>query len=183
MSRFSTSISCSIILVLLLLPICLAGTYKTHAQDTFFPCKEDNVQGFWRDVDFDAIGLHVDWFIQLPGTFGSAIECSINGRRGCIGVYPNGTPIVFSVPTPGEIRIGWRGREETTVILYDCQRSKDRLILHSDDPEQTIEFILTMLSENEVTNVPTLNEWGLIFLAGVLGIVGFMVIRRKRAVV
>lgn len=29
-------------------------------------------------------------------------------------------------------------------------------------------------------NVPTLSEWGLIAMAGVLGIVGFMVIRRKR---
>jgi len=31
------------------------------------------------------------------------------------------------------------------------------------------------------TNVPTLSEWGLIAMAGVLGVVGFMVIRRKRA--
>ncbi len=30
-------------------------------------------------------------------------------------------------------------------------------------------------------DVPTLSEWGLISMAAVLGIVGFMVIRRKRA--
>ena len=30
------------------------------------------------------------------------------------------------------------------------------------------------------TNVPTLSEWGLIAMAGVLGIVGFMVIRRRK---
>jgi len=30
-------------------------------------------------------------------------------------------------------------------------------------------------------NVPTLSEWGLIAMAGVLGIVGFMVIRRRKA--
>lgn len=29
-------------------------------------------------------------------------------------------------------------------------------------------------------NIPTLSQWGLLALAGVLGIVGFMVIRRKR---
>ena len=31
-----------------------------------------------------------------------------------------------------------------------------------------------------VSNVPTLSEWGLIAMAGVLGIVGFMVIRRRK---
>lgn len=32
-----------------------------------------------------------------------------------------------------------------------------------------------------VRDVPTLSEWGLIAMAGVLGVVGFMVMRRKRA--
>jgi len=31
-----------------------------------------------------------------------------------------------------------------------------------------------------VSNVPTLSEWGLITMAALLGIVGFMVMRRKR---
>jgi hypothetical protein len=31
------------------------------------------------------------------------------------------------------------------------------------------------------TNVPTLSEWGLVAMAGILGIVGFMIIRRKKA--
>lgn len=30
-------------------------------------------------------------------------------------------------------------------------------------------------------NVPTLSEWGLIATAGILGFIGFMVIRRKKA--
>jgi len=33
----------------------------------------------------------------------------------------------------------------------------------------------------EPTNVPTLSEWGLISMAGILGIVGFMVLRKKKA--
>ena len=32
----------------------------------------------------------------------------------------------------------------------------------------------------EPSNVPTLSEWGLIFLAGVLGIVGFVMVRRNK---
>lgn len=35
---------------------------------------------------------------------------------------------------------------------------------------------------NKVTNVPTLSEWGLITMAGVLGIVGFMAMRRRAIV-
>jgi len=34
-----------------------------------------------------------------------------------------------------------------------------------------------------VTDVPTLSEWGLIAMAGVLGLVGFMVIRRRKVTV
>ncbi len=33
---------------------------------------------------------------------------------------------------------------------------------------------------NPASNVPTLSEWGLIAMAGVLGIVGFMVMRRRK---
>ncbi len=36
------------------------------------------------------------------------------------------------------------------------------------------EFILT------VPTVPTLSQWGLIAMAGILGIIGFMVIRRRK---
>ncbi len=31
------------------------------------------------------------------------------------------------------------------------------------------------------SNVPTLSEWGLIAMAVILGIVGFMVVRRRKA--
>ena len=32
-----------------------------------------------------------------------------------------------------------------------------------------------------ITGIPTLSEWGLIAMAAILGIVGFMVIRRRKA--
>jgi len=41
----------------------------------------------------------------------------------------------------------------------------------------------TCTFENEgPTNVPTLSEWGLIAMAGILGIVGFLVMRRRKSV-
>ena len=48
---------------------------------------------------------------------------------------------------------------------------------------QTTELIMDDVIINAVelpTNVPTLSEWGLIVMAGVLGIVGFMVMRRRK---
>lgn len=36
--------------------------------------------------------------------------------------------------------------------------------------------------QGEVTDVPTISEWGLIAMAGILGIVDFMVMRRKKVV-
>ena len=31
------------------------------------------------------------------------------------------------------------------------------------------------------TQVPTISEWGLVAMAGILGIIGFMVVRRRKA--
>ncbi len=48
---------------------------------------------------------------------------------------------------------------------------------------QSTELIMDNVIINAVmlpTNVPTLSEWGLIAMAGILGIVGFMVIRRRK---
>ncbi len=36
--------------------------------------------------------------------------------------------------------------------------------------------------ERPAADVPTLSEWGLIAMAGILGIVGFMIIRRRKQV-
>jgi len=42
-------------------------------------------------------------------------------------------------------------------------------------------FILPLnLLRNFTSPVPTLSEWGLIAMAGILGIVGFMVMRRRK---
>jgi hypothetical protein len=58
----------------------------------------------------------------------------------------------------------------------------------SDSPITRITFtafsdLFTNLSFGECTlsNIPTLSEWGLIIMAGVLGIVALLVIRRRKA--
>ncbi len=47
-----------------------------------------------------------------------------------------------------------------------------------NDTGLVTEFKLTVLPR--ISNVPTLSEWGLIAMAGILGLVGFMVIRRRK---
>jgi YVTN family beta-propeller protein len=41
-------------------------------------------------------------------------------------------------------------------------------------------FIQGTISPRPPSNVPTLSEWGLIVMASILGIVGFMVMRRRK---
>lgn len=45
------------------------------------------------------------------------------------------------------------------------------------------ELTFGLLSSDLLINVPALSEWGLIAMAGILGIIGFMVVRRKQATV
>ena len=45
----------------------------------------------------------------------------------------------------------------------------------------TSEFTCTFVSTGDPEAVPTLSEWGLISMAGLVGIVGFIVLRRRSA--
>lgn len=47
---------------------------------------------------------------------------------------------------------------------------------------ESADLIECTFTNSFVRNVPTLNEWGLIALAGVMGLVGFIVIRRRAVV-
>lgn len=60
-----------------------------------------------------------------------------------------------------------------------------------DNPNEFLGFLIDSSCNNETDlcsgfvverDVPTLSEWGLIAMAGVLGIIGFMVIRRRKVV-
>ena len=44
------------------------------------------------------------------------------------------------------------------------------------------DFGACVVTDIESTNVPTLSQWGLIATAGLLGIIGFIVIRRRQLI-
>lgn len=60
----------------------------------------------------------------------------------------------------------------TDIIVASFFDENREIVIKSN----TVEKIWVILP----TNVPTLSEWGLIAMAGILGIVGFMVIRRSK---
>ena len=61
--------------------------------------------------------------------------------------------------------------------LLNCELVEDGICV----PDGDSSFFGSCVSPPPVTSpIPTLSEWGLIAMAGILGIVGFMVIRRKK---
>jgi hypothetical protein len=57
-------------------------------------------------------------------------------------------------------------------------REGDGLVVLSCEGEGSV--VLPCIIEVVVTPIPTLSEWGLLAMAGILGIVGYMVIRRRK---
>ena len=65
------------------------------------------------------------------------------------------------------------------------RRIRDRSFSSNADinrgsPEGNDEIYLTTCFDPAAQRIPTLSEWGLISMAGILGIVGFMVVRRRK---
>ena len=90
-----------------------------------------------------------------PGWILDGIECTLPTGGFCQNPDGMPTPCVTVIPVPEENR-----------LEIECY----------DDGEVTCTFTNSQV----ITNVPTLSEWGLIAMAGILGIVGYLVMRRKR---
>ena len=88
----------------------------------------------------------------------------------------NDTVRVTELPTEGFVLtdINCTTEDEENVIIILNQRAV-RITCVSPGPSFDCTFV-----NSEITGVPTLSEWGLIAMAGILGIVGFMVIRRRK---
>jgi hypothetical protein len=101
--------------------------------------------------------------------------------------------------------IGSNGLDEVASLVFQsddhllASDSRDDLLLASDTSLQLFSIstdgVASFIGDTDfvykgmafdcgvadpITQVPTLSEWGLIAMAGILGIVGFMVIRRRR---
>lgn len=114
-----------------------------------------------RGGESDNVGLGIDEVIQIrediPEGYTLQIEC-VQGTSNC------GSQGVF------EPCLSVQLLEDGTGVIVECL----------DDDEGSCTFTNTRVIEPR--DVPTLSEWGLIAMAGVLGIIGFMVMRRRKAV-
>jgi IPTL-CTERM motif len=109
----------------------------------------------------------------------------LNGGAGAVGVeifgYFGATSVQIDIFGPGDILLG------TTIVAIPGNGAFFGVI--SNNPITRITFtngaveLFTNLSFGDCTiarNIPTVSEWGLIAMASILGIVGFMVIRRRK---
>ena len=89
-----------------------------------------------------------------------------------VGDFPRGVAIT---PDGTRAYVTNRNSDDVSVIDTATNMTVGLPIPVGDDPRS---LAITPIVEPVV--IPTLSEWGLIAMAGILGIVGFMVIRRKK---
>ncbi len=89
----------------------------------------------------------------------------------------------LAMPEKGysQLPIGCCQYETSCAILFEgdqdnCSNSGGEVELSADCDHDSGLCIMEPVSRN----VPTLSEWGLIATAGILGFIGFMVIRRRK---
>ncbi len=89
-----------------------------------------------------------------------------------------------------ELPLGWELQSiECTEGMGDCSGEPCLSITIDEGSNSIIVECLdddmgscTFTNVKVVNNVPTISEWGLITLSGILGVIGFMVIRRRQSV-
>ena len=91
---------------------------------------------------------------------------------------------LLALPEKGysQLPIGCCQYETSCAILFEgdqgpCSRSGGEVELGAACDHESGLCIMEPVSKN----VPTLSEWGLIVVAGILGIIGFIAIRQKRS--
>jgi len=119
---------------------------------------------------------------------------NIPGEPGCnVNPCPFGQPLVFQTPFEYDPANGDLLLEAIipaciggvpSNVLIDSTGVLDGVFAFDSTAGQGDNGFgnITEIIYLNTTNVPTLSEWGLIAMAGILGIVGFLVIRRRKVV-
>ena len=149
-----------------IMPPCLIVIEKEEIPDTERVFSFDVTGSFSTNFELgngesDNLGMGVDQIIEIrediPEGYSLEISCT-QGVENCGGEIFE--PCLSITPL-----------EDGTGVSVEC----------IDDDSGSCTFTNT-LSINP-TNVPTLSEWGLIAMASILGLVAFLILRRKKAVV
>ncbi|MGB3728841.1 MAG: IPTL-CTERM sorting domain-containing protein, partial [Thermodesulfobacteriota bacterium] len=139
--------------------------------DVTFNTGNDN-----NDVTHIANG--VGWYFNNDGIMGEEEGDAWGFVRAGDSVAKNNCDVDSS--GANNERLCWHLQED--VGGYRCGSiGNDEGDLNEGPEAMAYERIVYMPGSIAPTEVPTLSQWGLIAMAGVLGVVGFMVMRRKRA--
>ncbi len=98
------------------------------------------------------------------------------------------TPFNYN-PNNGNLLLDITKQDSPSYVLFDAAKgllANTAIVFNDGDANAEMGIVVPVglvtqfVCEPVVTNVPTLSEWGLIAMAGILGLVGFMVIRRRK---
>ncbi|MEM7009289.1 MAG: IPTL-CTERM sorting domain-containing protein [Thermodesulfobacteriota bacterium] len=125
----------------------------------------------------------------------------ITGGPGFFAVDLGNGDDMLTLNNGADLRGGIDCRDDFDILVFAMQVPTDELDeltaqIEASDPEggsitinrlfyewENCEELVADLSGGFISPVPTLSEWGLIAMAGLLGIVGFIMVRRKRRVI
>jgi len=153
----------------------------------------------------DAVSSNCNPPKAFPGTFGNAQqnynihEFSIANGDSCVTVnYTSGNCETSALPVaymnsydPTNLSLNYLGDTGTNaagLASFDFEiPSGNQLLIVVTSVDGPVDCDYSFTVENYscqppiiTTPIPTLSEWGLIIMTGVLGIVGFLVIRRRK---
>ena len=141
--------------------------------------------GIITQITFQPSGSSNDASINADGT-----RIAFESRANINGGNPDGSEEVYLFDTTTGIitqitdESGLDGsvrpsiNADGTRIAFESDED-----INGGNPEGNVEvYLATCLDPMTARNIPTLSEWGMIAMAGVLGIVGLLVMRRKAVV-
>jgi len=173
---------------------------SAHAQDVVCPCDFEAVPmttGCWSPPNLTG-ATYLEEIIDEGGQQVLQVCSAFNDSRSqarTAGVikYPEpgtGVCVISAPPGPcdpdgnvGKVKIPLNSTEELRacqceLLAYVTALNEGGIMVSGGPPYECFDVDCRQMV---LTPIPTLNEWGMIATAGVLGLVGFMVLRRRKA--
>jgi len=141
----------------------------------------DTLTNMFTQITSTPSGFNQDPSINADGTliaFVSSADFSGNNPDGSRELYIFNTILGFyqQLTDGQDASFNPAISADGTTTAFDSQSN-----LTGDNPDNHCQLMLIKcIDPSTASNVPTLSEWGLITMAGLLGIIGFMVARRRK---
>jgi len=133
------------------------------------------IKGGTRMIPRNRISVFIVAFLAFGFLFAALPENGYAGRQ----------PVEIGCCQFSEMNVDPVGLDNR-LRFYECADETDIEVCNKEGgdffPDELCNLQTGMCNQVQPTrNVPTLSEWGLITMAAILGVIGFMVIRRRKA--